>query len=129
MVFFSKFSFFFFIFQAYNITNDEPIFFWEFLSRILVGFGYDAPKYHLPFMLIYFIAVLLQIICNIIRPIKDIKPTFTPMTVSLAGTHHYYSCERAKRDMGYKPIVPLNEAIKTTIGSFPYLQKDNYKPH
>ena len=44
------------------------------------------------------------------------------MTVSLAGTHHYYNCERAKKDLGYKPLVTLDDAIQKTVDSFPELR-------
>jgi len=109
--------------KAYHITNDEPIYFWAFLAKIITGLGYDAPKYHLPFSLIFVLAVILNFICIAIRPLIDIRPTFTPMTVCLAGTHHYYSCERAKKDMGYKPLVSLEKGIANTLATFEYLKK------
>ena len=113
--------------QAYHITNDEPIFFWTFLSRVLVGLDYAAPAHKLPFGLIYFFALLLHVFCIILKPIKEIRPTFTPMTVCLAGTHHYYSCEAAKQDMGYKPIVSLDQGLQETVASFSHLRNNNAK--
>ena len=109
--------------QAYHITNDEPIEFWTFMTRMIVGLGYPAPKYHIPFWLVYMIALILQVFVVLLRPIKTIRPTFTPMTVALAGTNHYYSCDRAKKDFAYKPLVPLDEAIRITINSFSELKK------
>lgn len=93
------------------------------MSQILVGLGYSAPQYHLPYMLVYGIALLLWLIAFILRPLVQIKLTFTPMRVALAGTHHYYSCARAKQDMGYQPVVPLKEAIARTVDSYPHLRK------
>jgi len=110
--------------KAYHITNDEPIYFWAFLTKIITGLGYDAPKYHLPFSLIFVLAVILNFICIVIRPLVDIRPTFTPMTVCLAGTHHYYSCERAKKDIGYRPLVSLERGISNTIATFEHLRKE-----
>ncbi|XP_046332643.2 sterol-4-alpha-carboxylate 3-dehydrogenase, decarboxylating-like [Haliotis rufescens] len=110
--------------KAYHITNDEPIFFWTFLTRILTGLGYDAPKYNIPFMLVYLIALVLQFFCQLLKPVLEIKPTFTPMRVSLAGTHHFYSCDRAKTDMAYKPVVSLDEGIKLTVDGYPHLRKN-----
>jgi len=34
--------------KAYFITNMEPIKFWEFLSLILEGLGYERPYIHIP---------------------------------------------------------------------------------
>ncbi|XP_078268500.1 sterol-4-alpha-carboxylate 3-dehydrogenase, decarboxylating isoform X2 [Rhinoraja longicauda] len=109
--------------KAYHITNDEPIPFWTFLSELLVGLNYDRPKYHIPYLLAYYLAALLTIFLMLLKPFLTIKPTFTPMRVALAGTFHYYSCERAKRDLGYKPVICLSEGIKNTIQSFTYLKR------
>lgn len=109
--------------KAYHITNDEPIPFWTFLSRILVGLNYDAPKYHVPYWLAYYLAFFVSLLVLLISPLVKIKPTFTPMRVALAGTYHYYSCERAKKDMGYKPVVRLDEAVARTIQGYSHLKK------
>uniref|UniRef100_A0ACB8FX69 Uncharacterized protein n=1 Tax=Sphaerodactylus townsendi TaxID=933632 RepID=A0ACB8FX69_9SAUR len=93
--------------KAFHITNDEPIPFWEFMSRILTGLEttYGSP--------------------NKESPLSAINSHFCPphMRVALAGTFHYYSCERAKRDMGYKPLVSLDEAVVKTIQSYPHLYR------
>ncbi|KAM9310547.1 sterol-4-alpha-carboxylate 3-dehydrogenase, decarboxylating [Pholidichthys leucotaenia] len=110
--------------KAYHITNDEPIRFWDFMSEVLTGLGYPAPRYHLPYTLVYGLALLLCLLSVILRPLISFKPTFTPMRVALAGTHHYYSCERAKQHLGYAPIVGLKEGIASTVESYPHLRKE-----
>ncbi|XP_034546725.1 sterol-4-alpha-carboxylate 3-dehydrogenase, decarboxylating [Notolabrus celidotus] len=109
--------------KAYHITNDEPVRFWDFMSEVLVGLGYAAPRYHLPYCLVYGLALLLWLLSLILQPLFSFKPTFTPMRVALAGTHHYYSCDRAKEDLGYKPVVSLKEAITRTVESYPHLRQ------
>nr|XP_046180693.1 sterol-4-alpha-carboxylate 3-dehydrogenase, decarboxylating [Oncorhynchus gorbuscha] len=108
--------------KAYHITNDEPVRFWDFMSDILVGLGYAAPRYHLPYTLVYGLALLLWLLSLLLRPLVSFKPTFTPMRVALAGTHHFYSCSRAKQDMGYKPVVGLKDGIRRTVESYPHLR-------
>ncbi|XP_069027049.1 sterol-4-alpha-carboxylate 3-dehydrogenase, decarboxylating [Embiotoca jacksoni] len=108
--------------KPYHITNDEPVRFWDFMSEVLVGLGYAAPRYHLPYTLVYVLALLLWLLSLILRPLVSFKPTFTPMRVALAGTHHYYSCERAKEDLGYKPVVSLKEGIARTVQSYSHLR-------
>ncbi|KAK7141768.1 hypothetical protein R3I93_015806 [Phoxinus phoxinus] len=109
--------------QAYHITNDEPVRFWDFMSQVLVGLGYSAPRLHLPYALVYGLSLLLWLIALVLRPLVHIKPTFTPMRVALAGTHHFYSCARAKQDLGYRPPVSLQEAIARTVESYPHLRQ------
>ncbi|XP_037677765.1 sterol-4-alpha-carboxylate 3-dehydrogenase, decarboxylating [Choloepus didactylus] len=107
--------------KAFHITNDEPIPFWTFLSRILTGLNYEAPKYHIPYWVAYYLALLLSLLVTLLSPILQLRPTFTPMRVALAGTFHYYSCERAKKAMGYQPLVTLDEAMERTVQSFRHL--------
>lgn len=109
--------------KAFHITNDEPIPFWTFLSRILIGLNYDAPKYHIPYWVAYYLALLLSLLMSVISPFIQLQPTFTPMRVALAGTFHYYSCEKAKKLMGYRPLVTLDDAVARTVQSFQYLRK------
>ncbi|XP_008325531.1 sterol-4-alpha-carboxylate 3-dehydrogenase, decarboxylating [Cynoglossus semilaevis] len=109
--------------KPYHITNDEPVRFWDFMSEVLMGLGYAAPRYHLPYTLVYGLALLLWLLALVLRPLVSFKPTFTPMRVALAGTHHYYSCERAKQDMGYKPVIGLKEGITLTVQSYPHLRR------
>ncbi|XP_077983630.1 sterol-4-alpha-carboxylate 3-dehydrogenase, decarboxylating-like [Glandiceps talaboti] len=108
--------------KAYNITNDEPIYFWTFMTRMLTGLDYPAPWIHLPYYLVYFIAMFLQLVCFILKPIHEIKPSFTPMRVALAGTHHYYSSQRAKDELDYKPLVNLDKGIEITLEHFQHLR-------
>ncbi|KAL8607289.1 hypothetical protein ACOMHN_047620 [Nucella lapillus] len=108
--------------KAYHITNDEPIFFWTFMSRVVEGLGYNPPHTNLPYLLVYAIAVLLMVVSKVVSPFLTFNPTLTPMKVALAGTHHFYLCERAKADMGYKPVVSLDEGIQRTVQAFDHLK-------
>lgn len=109
--------------KALHITNDEPIPFWTFLSRILIGLNYEPPKYHVPYWVAYYLALLLSLLVAMVSPLVRIQPTFTPMRVALAGTFHYYSCEKAKKLMGYRPLVSMDEALEKTVQSFHHLRK------
>ncbi|XP_027464068.1 sterol-4-alpha-carboxylate 3-dehydrogenase, decarboxylating isoform X2 [Zalophus californianus] len=109
--------------KAFHITNDEPIPFWTFLSRILTGLNYEAPKYHIPYWVAYYLALLLSLLVLVVSPVIQLQPTFTPMRVALAGTFHYYSCERAQKVLGYRPLVTMDDAIERTVRSFYYLRK------
>ena len=111
--------------QAYFITNDQPLPFWDFISLMVKGLGYEGPSRHLPYWLVYFIALVIQLICTILSPLVTISPTFSPMRVALAGTHHYYSCERAKRDFGYQPVVNFDDAVARTLEHFSFLKNNN----
>ncbi|KAI6649281.1 Sterol-4-alpha-carboxylate 3-dehydrogenase, decarboxylating-like [Oopsacas minuta] len=108
--------------SVYNITNDSPIPFWVFLSRILTGLNYPAPTRSLPYKFVYFIAWITQLICWLVSPVRKITPTLTPLKVALAGTHHYYSCTKAKSEIGYSPKFSMEEAIRISLDNFQHLK-------
>lgn len=93
------------------------------MSRVLTGLEYPSPRHRLPYWLVYTIALLLQLVAFLLKPLVAFQPTFTPMRVALAGTHHFYSCERAKRDFSYVPVVPFDEGMKKALDYFSYLRK------
>nr|KJB65408.1 hypothetical protein B456_010G093200 [Gossypium raimondii] len=64
--------------KAYFITNLEPIKFWEFVSLILEGLGYQRS----------------------------------------------FDCSRAKNQIGYTPIVSLEDGLRKTIESFSHLRAE-----
>lgn len=104
--------------KAFHITNDEPVPFWTFLSRILTGLNYEAPKYHIPYWVAYYLALLVSLFVMVISPVIQLQPTFTPMRVALAGTFHYYSCEKAKKLLGYQPWSPWTTPWKGLCRAF-----------
>ena len=106
------------------MTNDEPVQFWVFTGTVLEQMGYTAPTAHLPYWLILFVAYFLHYLhLCLLQPISQAlslqgslkQPFLTPFKVSLAATHHYYNCQKAKRDLGYRPLVSVKQGIDITI--------------
>ncbi|KAK9820524.1 hypothetical protein WJX72_011291 [[Myrmecia] bisecta] len=110
--------------KAYFISNDDPQPFWGFLGDVLEPLGYGRPRIHLPWLLIFIIAWLLEnIITPLLKPIKEIKPSeFTTQRVTIAACNRTFTCERAKKDFGYKPKVSVQEGLKRTVAAFQHLQ-------
>lgn len=111
--------------QAFHITNDEPVPFWVFTGQILSKFGYPAPTRHIPAWFVMSIAYLLQFIAMIISPVVQWKPFLTPFKIALASTDHYYNCDKAKRLLGYQPVITLKQGIDMTCDYFRAKKKDN----
>ncbi|KAH7427732.1 hypothetical protein KP509_10G057200 [Ceratopteris richardii] len=115
--------------KAYFITNKEPIQFWEFISRILEGLGYDRPKIHLPVKLLMPFAFLVAWVYEYMAK-YGVKPSqFTPSRLRLVSSWRTFKCDRATRLLNYHPIVSLEEGIKRTIDSFSALPAEpkNFK--
>ena len=103
---------------AYNVTNESPIRFWEFASRILKGFNLPVPTISLPYTLVYLLALIISTFCRLISPIKQITPFLSPLTVSLCSTHAYCSCAKAKAELGYEAKYSMEEGIEASLSYF-----------
>eukprot|EP00126_Sphaerothecum_destruens_P006332 Sdes_comp19314_c0_seq1m10441 len=111
--------------EAFHITNDEPIPFWDFISKILEALHYPTPQIRIPYLLVFYLSVLVEYFFWILSPLVLIRPVFSPMRVALSGTHHYYSTEKAKKLLGYKPIYALKEGISETVKYYDFLRNEN----
>ena len=101
--------------QIYHITNAEPVQFWVFLGVVLTQLGYTAPKKHVPYVVVYVLAWVLCWLSWMVRPLVKWTPFLSPFKVALAGTHHYYNCDKARKELGYVPVVSLEDGIKQTV--------------
>ncbi|EGG22763.1 3beta-hydroxysteroid dehydrogenase [Cavenderia fasciculata] len=100
--------------QAYFITNDEPIPFWNMPIYAYEAFGYEKPKFKIPFAVMYYIALLIDFFVALLKPIKTIHPTITLFRMVYTNATRYFNINKAKRDLGYKPIVSVQEGMDRT---------------
>ncbi|KAF8077405.1 hypothetical protein N665_1040s0009 [Sinapis alba] len=111
--------------QAYFITNMEPIKFWEFMSLLLEGLGYDRPSIKIPAVIMMPIAHLVELVYKLLGPYGMKVPQLTPSRVRLLSCSRTFDSSKAKDLLGYSPVVPLQEGIKRTIESFLHLKAQN----
>lgn len=113
--------------QAYFVTNMEPMKFWEFVSCILEGLGYERPRIKLPVALTMPIAHMVEWTYKMLAPYGMKVPQFTPSRIRILSCDRTFSCSKANDYLGYTPIVPLQEGIKRTIDWYPHLRSENRK--
>jgi sterol-4alpha-carboxylate 3-dehydrogenase (decarboxylating) len=106
--------------QAYFITNDEPTPFWSFVGRLLNEFGSPKPQRSISYAFAYFLAWFMEYLRWLLGwlPLVNYKPSITRHMVCMVAKDHYFSCEKAKRDLGYSPIVSLEEGLQITVAYF-----------
>jgi sterol-4alpha-carboxylate 3-dehydrogenase (decarboxylating) len=101
--------------EAFLITNDQPVYFFDFARRCWAEMG-DAtdPKsaWALSRDMSLFIAFLLEWIFWVLR--KG-EPTLTTQRVTYACVARYFNIDKAKRRLGYRPIVSLEEGIRRGV--------------
>eukprot|EP01104_Vermistella_antarctica_P011758 TRINITY_DN331_c1_g3_i1.p1 TRINITY_DN331_c1_g3~~TRINITY_DN331_c1_g3_i1.p1 ORF type:complete len:353 (-),score=62.54 TRINITY_DN331_c1_g3_i1:358-1416(-) len=111
--------------QAYFITNDEPIPFWDMPKFCWKSLGYPLPKYQLPFGVVKWIACISDLVVWLLSPLVQIHPTFTYFRIVNCGANRHFSCEKAKRDLGYAPLVSLQEGMRRTAEYFQFERNPN----
>ncbi|XP_031401312.1 3beta-hydroxysteroid-dehydrogenase/decarboxylase-like isoform X2 [Punica granatum] len=110
--------------QAYFITNMEPIKFWEFMSQVLEGLGYERPRIKIPAFVMMPIAHLVELIYKLLAPYGMKVPQLTPSRVRLLSCNRSFNCSKAKERLGYAPVVSLQEGLRRTIESYAHLRAD-----
>jgi sterol-4alpha-carboxylate 3-dehydrogenase (decarboxylating) len=95
--------------QAFFVTNGEPIYFWDFARTVWRQLGHIPPRiFVIPVSLGLILATLAELFCKIIGK----EPGFTRFRVAIATQQKYYDIERARRLLGYEPIVSLEEGMR-----------------
>ncbi|KDO34363.1 hypothetical protein SPRG_01499 [Saprolegnia parasitica CBS 223.65] len=90
--------------QAYFITNDAPVSLWDTIGHILMAMGYNPPSIAVPY------GVCMLAAATGLAPVTTAK-------LPMLGQHHFYSCEKAKRDLGYAPLYSVEEGLTLTLAT------------
>eukprot|EP01117_Protostelium_nocturnum_P000879 TRINITY_DN1120_c1_g2_i4.p2 TRINITY_DN1120_c1_g2~~TRINITY_DN1120_c1_g2_i4.p2 ORF type:complete len:344 (+),score=95.89 TRINITY_DN1120_c1_g2_i4:99-1130(+) len=111
--------------KAYFITNDDPVPFWSMANYIYSNFGYPTTKWKLPYVFIYQLAALF-VFMSMLLSYVGIKwvPAFTPFRVANAGVNRTFSVEKAKKELGYRPLVSVEEGKKRTLSYFKQMRTE-----
>ncbi|CDZ96655.1 C-3 dehydrogenase [Phaffia rhodozyma] len=98
--------------QAFFITNCEPVYFWDFARAIWAEMGHVAPwTISLPKP----IGIVLARLAEGWAKISGKEPGFTAYRVKFSTQARYYNNERARRVLGYEPIVSVHDGIKMAV--------------
>lgn len=94
---------------VYNITNDDPRPFRDLLTTLLELMG-EAPRLRpMNRRFAWMLASALEAVCRVIpgRP----EPPLTRYTLSTIAYSQTLDLTRAKAELGYRPLVSLDEAL------------------
>ncbi len=96
--------------NIYFINDNNKIHHLEFLSRLLESAGIEwEPKISIPYKVAYAVASLLELLGRV-RGSKT-PPVLTRFAVAALAGSRSYSVEKAKNELGYKPVVTLDQGM------------------
>jgi nucleoside-diphosphate-sugar epimerase len=104
--------------QAYFVTNGEPYPFFGFVADVLAALGLPAMKGSVPYALAYAVAAAAET-WRTLTGGSHAEDGLSRFAVRYMCTHHYFSIEKARRDLGYSPRVSLAEGIRRTTAALP----------
>ncbi|KAG5716363.1 Sterol-4-alpha-carboxylate 3-dehydrogenase, decarboxylating [Termitomyces sp. T112] len=104
--------------QAFFVTNGEPCYFWDFPRLVWhhldsVFPGKRQPRK--PLKLSKPIGLLAATGAEYAAWLMGKEPTFTRFKVSYSCVNRWYNIEKARRVLGYEPIIGLEEGIKLMV--------------
>jgi len=95
--------------QAFFITNGEPVYFWDFTRTIWRNLGHVPPPiWTIPSGL----GIVIATIAEYVSWFTGKEPGFTRFRVAQATLNRCYDIEKARRLLGYEPIVGLDDGMK-----------------
>jgi nucleoside-diphosphate-sugar epimerase len=95
--------------NVYNITNDRPLTQLEMFNEIADAVGGVRPTLHLPYLPIYFGAIVAE---KVVARATRTKPVVTELGAMMFGSDNKHSVQKARQELGYEPKVDLRDGIK-----------------
>ncbi len=103
--------------QAYFITNGEPMGFWDFVKRVLAGLELPPIRGRVPYALAYSVAALAEAWDTLKGGTLHAEDGMSRFAIRYLCTHHYFSIEKAARDLDYAPAISIAEGIARTVAA------------
>jgi 2-alkyl-3-oxoalkanoate reductase len=108
--------------RAYFLSQGEPIPLWDFVNKILEAACLPPVRRTIPVSVAYALGWLLEGFYGLLR--WRAEPPMTRFLARILSTDHWFDISAARRDLGYEPLVSLDEGLKRLRQSFqPGLEK------
>jgi nucleoside-diphosphate-sugar epimerase len=98
--------------QAYFVNDPEPVLLWETVGRLLDLARVARPRRAIPYRAAWCLGAVLEAVYATLR-LKG-EPRMTRFVAAQLATSHWYDVGKARRDFGYDPPVPFEEALRRT---------------
>ncbi|KAL2122496.1 hypothetical protein VTJ04DRAFT_2951 [Mycothermus thermophilus] len=100
--------------EAFFITNDSPVYFWDFARAVWAAAGSPRGTEHVR-VLPRSVGMVLGFLSECFFWAIGKPPTFNRQRIIYSCMTRYYDISKAKRRLGYKPLVPLDEGVRRAV--------------
>ncbi|KAG6811628.1 hypothetical protein H0H92_006497 [Tricholoma furcatifolium] len=104
--------------QAFFVTNGEPCYFWDFPRTVWHHLDAIFPGKRQPrkyFKLSKSTGLVAATGAEWVAWLRGKEPTFSRFKVSYSCVNRWYNIEKARRVLGYEPIVGVEEGVKLMV--------------
>lgn len=98
-----------------TITNEEPVDLWPTLNRMFAALGMPTVRRRLAYRVAHGLAGQLETMHRVLG--RKGEPRLTRYGVGLLAKSQTFSPEAARRVLDYRPLVPMEDAIRTTLAA------------
>jgi len=99
--------------KAYFISQGEPVNLWQWINGLFQYTGIPQVKNRVPFFIAYAAGTIQEMIHKRLKP--KIEPKMTRFLAEQLAKSHYFSIDRAKKDLEYVPVVSSEEGMKRLL--------------
>lgn len=114
--------------HVYSISDGSPVENFEFLRPLCEARGKSYPQIVLPTGLMLGVAQALEILYYVSNALGwPIEPFLTRAEVFKVGVSHYFSIAKARRELGYQPLINSEQGAQKLARRFRQsLSNENY---
>ncbi len=99
--------------QTFVITDDLRLSWKEYIHKLIEAFGVADRCVSLPMFLGRFAGISLEALFRLAG--SKSPPPITDYRTALVAKDFHFSCQKAKRVLGYLPRIPLDEGVRKTV--------------
>jgi 2-alkyl-3-oxoalkanoate reductase len=96
--------------RVYFISQDDPIYLWEMVNRILAAGGKPPLTRAISPQKAYFMGMTLEFVYRFLRIGEE--PPMTRFLARELSTAHWFNISAAKTDFGYAPKISTDEGLR-----------------
>jgi 2-alkyl-3-oxoalkanoate reductase len=99
--------------RSYLLVNDQPVTQREFIGAIAAELGAPAPTRHIPYQLGLMLGAAAEQLGHLSR--RRQAPPVMRYGMQLLGGENRFSITRARRELGFAPLVDLAEGVRRSV--------------
>ncbi|KAK0737615.1 hypothetical protein B0T21DRAFT_365675 [Apiosordaria backusii] len=100
--------------EAFLVTNDSPVYFWDFCRAIWAAAGSPLGTDHVR-VLPRGVGMVLGFLSECFFAAIGKPPTFNRQRIVYSCMTRYYDISKAKKRLGYKPLISLDEGVRRSV--------------